>query len=810
MCKALVLALLLMWASIGLCFEGIQDPGPLPKTAELPPGKALPTYRNPPAYTFSRTPITLLNSYYDYMIGSYNSLPLRVVPNSAGGGYFMTYHGRRTVTGLRRVFYNYLDSNGSIINNVELSPFPIHEGYPTLAVDPVSGKPMYAWHADVDNDSKYEVLFTSDAFIAGLAGLFNEEEVIVDNPITITAPDGTITTDNEFIWPSAVIGPSPIMGKHRVYVLSRNLQSQAYGPSENVYIRFADYTAADIENGIPLLWNTDHFTIPELDQWNVDDIWRRASGSLACDSMGNLYYCGYHFAYDSTSQTNITEAELDVFKCPNYGEGTWSRISAFSNLPSWNPPATPNSSAGYFTNSSGIPYADNELQWVIMNSGHLNATVDSENRIHVPALWGLRNSDGVYYKDLQVVKEYVYDPSASAAQQFRINDVYPSNDFANPYDENYQPWDIEAPWGEVDGWDIDEAGEYVPQMATIWPFGHWDSTAHNDAMMFHYNNIKITEANDQGMMAMVWLDSQKAKWYNADNDSTYVAYAQSPEIYISVSPSNGGFWSEPIVLNSINTPELSGLRPQWVYPADKVIFMGYNNYEQIVAKLGLMFYSDNDWFCNSIPPPTHCTNPGGQVKFMELQITFPGPDYGNSVFPPILSHASGYYPTPIDVSIYDSFGGAEIHYTTDGSMPDTGAPVYSSPVHIAQSCTLKAKAYHPYLDPSATVSRAYQIAVANPDDTDTPLVTGISQLYPNPFSKQLNIQLGFKEANQDYQLKIYNLKGECVYQAKGIGTGKLDLNWDGKSSEGNRLPKGIYLLSFKCGNIKQTRKLTLL
>jgi hypothetical protein len=38
--------------------------------------------------------------------GSYNGLPLRVIPsNIYGGKYFLTYHGKRNATGTRRAFF---------------------------------------------------------------------------------------------------------------------------------------------------------------------------------------------------------------------------------------------------------------------------------------------------------------------------------------------------------------------------------------------------------------------------------------------------------------------------------------------------------------------------------------------------------------------------------------------------------------------------------------------------------------------------------------------------------------------------------
>jgi hypothetical protein len=129
-------------------------------------------------------------------------------------------------------------------------------------VDPVSGKPFYAWHNNYDTDAAYEDLLTSDAFLSGISGLFNALVIIQNAPITITPGNASATSDNEFIWPTAVIGPSPITGKRRIYVVMRNSVTHTYGPCENPYIRFADFNANDIENGVPLNWNTSNFTIP--------------------------------------------------------------------------------------------------------------------------------------------------------------------------------------------------------------------------------------------------------------------------------------------------------------------------------------------------------------------------------------------------------------------------------------------------------------------------------------------------------------------------------------------------------------------
>lgn len=550
----------------------------------------------------------------------------------------MTFHARRTANGTRRVFYAHIDNNGSIMNNSEISMTNTLEGYPTLAVDPVSGKPMYAWHANYDTDDPYEDLFTSDAFLGGLSGLFNDIAVIQNAPITITPSNAPATSDNEFIWPSAVIGPSPINGKRRVYILMRNGVTHTYGPCENAYIRFADFNADDIENGVPLIWNTSNQTIPEMDDWNHDDQWRRPFHALAVDNFGNLYYAGYHLAREANGTTYIDEPDMDVFKCPNYGQGTWTRISAFSNLPSWNPPTSASSSTGYFTDDSGVPYADNELTWVLMNSGHINAVVDDNGKLHFPGLWGLQNSDHTFYSNLQFMKEFVYDPETS---QMNIRDIYPQRNPANTHDTTFQPWDTAAPWGVVDQWGGDQTSGFYPLMTTDWDFPYWDSTAHSDAMMFHYNNFKMTETNGHGMMACVWQNSQRARWATYYADTNYAAYANTPEICISVSPDNGITWSEPIYLNNVDTPQLAGIKPMWVYPADKVKFMGMQGGQKI-GRLGFMFYNDYTWGANALTPPVHPTNDGGQVMFMELEIVFPvgTPTQTDPFGPPVVLSSS--------------------------------------------------------------------------------------------------------------------------------------------------------------------------
>ncbi|MDZ4182157.1 MAG: FlgD immunoglobulin-like domain containing protein [Candidatus Cloacimonadaceae bacterium] len=623
---------------LGAIYADIMPPGMNKTAVEIPQGTRMQVNRDVPEWTFTKLPTALITNYYDYMIGSYSGLPMRVIPNSAGGGYFISYMGRRQATSTRRVFYTYIDNAGNVVNNNEITSVQNHEGFSTIVVDPVDGKPLYAWHANGDADPQLEVQFTSDAFIAGIAGLFNDIVNIFDNPYP--APPPHVSTDNEFIWPTAVIGPSPIAGKRRVYVVARNYVTHTSAPSENPYFAYADFDGDDIENGGILTWS--YTSIPEMDAWNHDaDNWRRPFHAITVDDSGNLFYAGYHYAQDSASNS-IDEENMDVFMCPNYGQGTWVRISEFANLPTWNPPAYPGG-PGYFTDANNIPYPDAALSWDIANSSHLNAIVDNLGRVQFPALWAFSTNEGTYYPAMQFVKSMIFNP---ATQDFEVREIYPQKHPQDTFNQYFTPWDYEEPWGVVDEYGGTAPNQY-PLIITEWPFPHWDSSAHSDAMMFHYNNIKLSQPNAEGMMACVWQSSLRARWYNQYSDTEYSAYSNTPEIYISVSDNNGGRWSEPIVINNVDTPQLAGIKPMYVYPADKVIYTGMQGNRK-VGKLGILFYNDFTWGSNVNSPAYHPTPDGGETMWMELQIVFPAVSNEDPGIPPVANLLLQNYPNPFN------------------------------------------------------------------------------------------------------------------------------------------------------------------
>src|SRR5204863_1834346 len=76
---------------------------------------------------------------------------------------------------------------------------------------------------------------------------------------------------------------------------------------------------------------------------------------------------------------------------------------------------------------------------------------------------------------------------------------------------------------------------------------------------------------------------------------------------------------------------------------------------------------------------------------------------------PTFSPAGGTYASAQSVTISDSTSGATIHYTTNGSTPTASSTVYSAPVSVSSSQTIKAIATASGFSQSAVGTAAYTI-----------------------------------------------------------------------------------------------------
>jgi hypothetical protein len=75
------------------------------------------------------------------------------------------------------------------------------------------------------------------------------------------------------------------------------------------------------------------------------------------------------------------------------------------------------------------------------------------------------------------------------------------------------------------------------------------------------------------------------------------------------------------------------------------------------------------------------------------------------VCPPAIEGNLMLFPEQTQVHMHSRTEGAAIHYTLDGSEPTEESPLYTGPVTITESCTIKARAFQEGMPPSPVVSR---------------------------------------------------------------------------------------------------------
>jgi len=553
--------------------------------------------RDVPEWEFVVNPTNLITTYYDYMPGSYNSLPVRVQPAVSepfgypAGGVYILFHTRETSAADRREYYSYVDQQGNILTTSPISTTPMWEGYGGIDIDPVTADPFISYHINFGTLDA-TVLFSYDLYhMLGASGLWRETFPVIENSELETP-----YPDDSFCWPYTFIGPSPLENYRRIYIYANNYQGHGADgyPSENVLIAIADFNTADIDNQSSLEWT--YSTIPLMDEWNGADTWTRPFKAGAVSNDGKIAFMGYLVGDDEQYNDRIF-----VFLNDNYGDGEYTFYS--QDLRFWiDNPMNQQGTEYTFTNDNGNPY---NLYFGMIHAGHMNAVfTDNDTKIRISGALGLQGEDpdggdGVYWPYAIYPKEFVFD---IATQTFSFYDLDYTG--ANP-DDNIPmiPWDIDED-GNVDEYDTDGN--------VLWYSG-WPIYFYDNNTAFHENVFKIVKNEENGWLAAVWHDGLNSKLANAGEEG-YEDWLEVPEIAISVSSDNGANWSDPIFMNAIDTPELIDMIPIYVYPGDEIEDLGDNH-----GRLHLFFLDDYS-YGSSIHG--FGLNNGGMLNYAAIDIEF--------------------------------------------------------------------------------------------------------------------------------------------------------------------------------------------
>ncbi len=102
------------------------------------------------------------------------------------------------------------------------------------------------------------------------------------------------------------------------------------------------------------------------------------------------------------------------------------------------------------------------------------------------------------------------------------------------------------------------------------------------------------------------------------------------------------------------------------------------------------------------------------ICFFVLASSCQKPTESDVVSTPVFTPSGGSYAGSQTVSITCATQDVTIRYTLDGSVPNSASPVYTNPISITQTTTIKAKGFKDDWTPSVTATATYTISGGTP------------------------------------------------------------------------------------------------
>ncbi|MFO7896816.1 MAG: T9SS type A sorting domain-containing protein, partial [Candidatus Cloacimonadales bacterium] len=351
--------------------------------------------------------------------------------------------------------------------------------------------------------------------------------------------------------------------------------------------------------------------------------------------------------------------EFFIIYNENYGEGEWTTVladGAFPVDPPLNQDGTPP-----FPDDNGNAQ---EVFFGRINDGHFNADFNSDSSIlRMAGTMGLQAPENTYYPFIIFPYTFSFDFATEEfsfrAMETEINENANNPEYVWQENEVYLPWDTDN-----DG----EADEYYDDGSLAF-FSGWPIYFHDNDTAFHENSFYIVNG-DGGRVVAVWQDGLRNK-YAQDGIEGYEEYIEVADIMIAVSNDHGATWSDAILLNNIDTPELAGMKPAYVYPGDVIENLGGGH-----GRLHLMFYDDNS-FGSSVHGFGNAD--GGTMMYTALDIDFEDVinNSDNNAVAPVLGTLAQNYPNPFNPTTtisYDLQTAGDVTlevYNTKGQLINT-------------------------------------------------------------------------------------------------------------------------------------------
>jgi photosystem II stability/assembly factor-like uncharacterized protein len=168
------------------------------------------------------------------------------------------------------------------------------------------------------------------------------------------------------------------------------------------------------------------------------------------------------------------------------------------------------------------------------------------------------------------------------------------------------------------------------------------------------------------------------------------------------------------------------------------------------------------------------------------------PSGGQTAAAPTFSPAAGLYTAPVSVTLSTTTPGATIYYTLDGNAPTTSSAVYSTPIIVSVTTTIKAMATAVGYNNSSVATAVYSFPVVVPN-----LAALRSQPADNTtvYTVSGGIVLTFKQTYRNQKFFQDGTAGIQIDDFGGVITSNYNL-WDGISNLTGKLTEYGGMLEF--------------
>ncbi|MDD3051101.1 MAG: FlgD immunoglobulin-like domain containing protein [Candidatus Cloacimonetes bacterium] len=487
--------------------------------------------RNVPEWDWSTLPYPFKTDFYNFFPGSYRGSNVRLQTEENGNGMFMAFQTKENIDSIRTAYYSYVDENGEIMT-WDMNPnLNITEGFPSIDIDLDTGYPFLAWHAAINGNPNQDFALTVDCYY----------DQIIDPPFPTEPIVWENNMNDKFIWPMVLIGPAPSYaedGKRRAYIVAFNANTNYYGSlSENVKFGYCDFiNPEDVLNSSE--WTMS--TIPQLDEWRNSNI--RPFYTITCSNDGKIAFIGHTENMSENAGAYDNMDRLFVIENRNFGEGEWYTHLFDGTLP---------------VDLPGGDYEDTRFS--PFSSNHNNAFYDAQGNLQTTLLYMLQTETNINYTVFTVLKQIKYIPADNPEDEgeWEISCLYPRDtipDDGLPY----------LPWSTIPA-------------RTSWPVWWYED---DDIYQEQYSRL----SRNGNWIVAGFSDATKARDYHVFEDENYSDWANAPELYFVISSDYGETWSDPIAINPLDTPDLLGMAPYYLYLSDYIEII-----DEAHGKIHMMF-----------------------------------------------------------------------------------------------------------------------------------------------------------------------------------------------------------------------------